>query len=90
MKRAIALGAGLLAASALGTGWTIARRLTAPLGPRAFDLTIHDIEHDSDGYMLAASHAIGRNAIIDDLLLIASRCLLQAKAAGGNQVLCCP
>ena len=49
MKRAIALGAGLLAASALGTGWTIARRLTAPLGPRAFDLTIHDIEHDSDG-----------------------------------------
>ena len=49
MKRAIALGARLLAASALGTGWTIARRLTAPLGPRAFDLTIHDIEHDSDG-----------------------------------------
>lgn len=31
-----------------------------------------------------------RNALIDDLLLIASRCLLQAKAAGGNQVLCCP
>ena len=49
MKRAIALGAGLLTASALGTGWTIARRLTAPVGPRAFDLTIHDIEHDSDG-----------------------------------------
>ena len=24
------------------------------------------IEHDSDGYMLAASHAIGRNAIIDE------------------------
>jgi diguanylate cyclase (GGDEF)-like protein len=32
----------------------------------------------------------GRNATIDDLLLIASRCLMQAKAAGGNQVLCCP
>jgi len=31
-----------------------------------------------------------RNAVIDDLLLIAGRCLLQAKAAGGNQVLCCP
>lgn len=31
-----------------------------------------------------------RNANLDDLLLIASRCLLQAKAAGGNQVLCCP
>lgn len=24
------------------------------------------IEHDSDGFMLAASHAIGRNAIIDE------------------------
>lgn len=32
----------------------------------------------------------GRNAQLDDLLLIAGRCLLQAKAAGGNQVLCCP
>ncbi|MGD9948078.1 MAG: GGDEF domain-containing protein [Desulfobulbus sp.] len=31
-----------------------------------------------------------RNAAVDDLLLIASRCLMQAKAAGGNQVLCCP
>lgn len=46
MKRGIALGAGLLTASALGTGWTIARRLTAPAGPRIFDLTIRDIEHD--------------------------------------------
>ena len=43
MKRAIALGTGLLTASALGTGWTIARRLTAPVGPRIFDLTIRDI-----------------------------------------------
>jgi len=24
------------------------------------------IEHDADGYMLAASHAIGRNAVIDE------------------------
>ena len=46
MKRSIALGAGLFTASALGAGWTIARRLTAPAGPRIFDLTIHDIEHD--------------------------------------------
>lgn len=46
MKYGIALGAGLLTASALGTGWTIARRLTAPVGPRIFDLTIRDIEHD--------------------------------------------
>ncbi len=49
MKRAITLGAGLLTASALGTGWAIARRLTAPAGPRIFDLTIHHIEHDDDG-----------------------------------------
>ena len=46
MKRSIALGAGLLAASALGTGWTIARRLTEAASSRVFDLTIHDIEHD--------------------------------------------
>jgi pimeloyl-ACP methyl ester carboxylesterase len=46
MKRAVTLGAGLLAAGALGTGWAIARRLTAPAGPRIFDLAIHDIEHD--------------------------------------------
>jgi len=31
-----------------------------------------------------------RNATVDDLLLIAGRCLMQAKVAGGNQVLCCP
>jgi diguanylate cyclase (GGDEF)-like protein len=37
-----------------------------------------------------APEAPGRNTDIDDLLLIADRCLHQAKAAGGNQVLCCP
>lgn len=31
-----------------------------------------------------------RNTALDELLLIAGRCLLQAKATGGNQVLCCP
>lgn len=46
MKRGIAVATGLLAAGALGIGWVIARRLTAPVGPRAFDLTIRDIEHD--------------------------------------------
>lgn len=45
MKRAITVGAGLLTASALGTGCAIARRLTAPAGPRIFDLAIRDIEH---------------------------------------------
>jgi pimeloyl-ACP methyl ester carboxylesterase len=49
MRQAIALGAGLLTASALGTGWAITRRLTAPAGPRVFDLTIHGIEQDDDG-----------------------------------------
>jgi diguanylate cyclase (GGDEF)-like protein len=31
-----------------------------------------------------------RNTTIEDLLLAADRSLVQAKAAGGNQVLCCP
>lgn len=31
-----------------------------------------------------------RNAEFEHLILIASRCLTQAKAAGGNQILCCP
>lgn len=31
-----------------------------------------------------------RNRRLDDLLTIADRCLIQSKAAGGNQVLCCP
>ncbi len=47
MKYSLALGPGLITASALGAGWTISRRLTAPAGPRVFDLTIRDIEHDS-------------------------------------------
>ena len=46
MKRGIAVGAGLLTAGALGTGWAVTRRLTAPVGPRAFDLTIRNVEHD--------------------------------------------
>jgi pimeloyl-ACP methyl ester carboxylesterase len=52
VKYGIALGAGLLTASALGAGWTIARRLTAPASSRVFDLTIRDIEHD-DGTLRA-------------------------------------
>ncbi|WP_310599867.1 diguanylate cyclase domain-containing protein [Desulfobulbus sp.] len=53
-----------------------------------------------DGRTLACSASFGiagftpdnakRNATAEDLLLLAERCLLQAKAAGGNQVLCCP
>jgi len=45
----IALGGGIAAAAAAGLGCAIARRLTAPVGPRTFDLTIRGIGHnDSD------------------------------------------
>lgn len=53
-----------------------------------------------DGHPVTSSASFGvagfapeipdRNTAMDELLLIAGRCLLQAKAAGGNQVLCCP
>ncbi|WP_028279799.1 alpha/beta fold hydrolase [Arthrobacter sp. H5] len=52
MKRIIAAGATLLTAGGLGLGWTIARRLTAPVGPRDFDLTIRDMEVDGDRRLL--------------------------------------
>ena len=50
MKRYIALGGvGLFAgAGVLGAGWAIVRRLTAPVGPRTFDLVIRAVEHDGD------------------------------------------
>lgn len=46
MKRAFALGAGLIAAGALSTGWAIARRLTAPVTDRTYDLTIRGIKYE--------------------------------------------
>ena len=52
MRRIIAAGAALLTAGGLGLGWTIARRLTAPVGPRDFDLTIRDVEVDGDRRLL--------------------------------------
>ena len=51
MKR-LTLGIGVAAAAAAGVGWTIARRLTAPVSPRAFDLTVHGVEHDNDGDLI--------------------------------------
>ncbi|MCK3771196.1 alpha/beta hydrolase [Microbacterium aerolatum] len=39
---AVAIGAG-----AAAIGWTIARRLTAPVSGRRFNLTVRDIEHDT-------------------------------------------
>ncbi len=47
MIRRLALEIGVAAGAAAGVGWTIARRLTAPVSPRRFDLTVRDIEHDN-------------------------------------------
>ncbi|MDJ0334895.1 alpha/beta fold hydrolase [Salinibacterium sp. G-O1] len=52
MRRIIAEGAALLTAGGLSLGGTIARRLTAPVGPRNFDLTIRDVEVDGDRRLL--------------------------------------
>ncbi|WP_431826207.1 alpha/beta hydrolase family protein [Microbacterium algeriense] len=52
MRRIIAAGAALLTAGGLSLGWTIARRLTAPVGPRSFDLTIRDVEVNGDRRLL--------------------------------------
>ncbi|MEW1988482.1 alpha/beta fold hydrolase [Brevibacterium casei] len=53
MIRRLALGVGIAtAAAASGLGWVIARRLTAPVGPRKFDLTIRSVEHDEDGDLI--------------------------------------
>jgi Dipeptidyl aminopeptidases/acylaminoacyl-peptidases len=52
MRRIIAVSTALLTAGGLGLGWTIARRLTAPVGPRNFDLTIRDVEVDGDRRLL--------------------------------------
>ena len=48
----IALGGGIAAAAAGGLGWVIARRLTAPAGPRTFDLPARGFEHDDNGDLI--------------------------------------
>ena len=48
----IALGSGITAAAAAVVGWAIARRLTAPVGPRTFDLTVRGVEHDGNGDLI--------------------------------------
>ncbi|WP_083956612.1 alpha/beta hydrolase [Tersicoccus phoenicis] len=52
MIRRLALGVGIATAAAAGVGWMIARRLTAPVGPRTFDLTIRGVEHDGSGDLI--------------------------------------
>ena len=48
----ITLGGGIAAAAAGGLGWAIARQLTAPAGPRTFDLNVRGFEHDEDGDLI--------------------------------------
>ncbi len=48
----IALGGGIAAALVAAIGWAIARRLTAPIGPREFDLAVRGVEHDDTGDLL--------------------------------------
>jgi diguanylate cyclase (GGDEF)-like protein len=61
---------------------------------------LEQLRLEQDGHLLTCTASFGvagytpdagsRNTCLEELLLIAGRCLLQAKAAGGNQVLCCP
>ena len=48
----IALGGGIATAATAGVGYAIARRLTAPVGPRTFDLTVRGVDHDGNGELI--------------------------------------
>lgn len=48
MKRILAAGASLIALGGLGLGWIIARRITAPVGSRPYDLAIRGLEDDGE------------------------------------------
>ena len=52
MMDRIAVGGGIAAAATGGVGCAIARRLTAPVGPRTFDLTIRSVEHDDNSGLI--------------------------------------
>lgn len=52
MKRQLAIGGAMAGAVGAALGWTIARKLTAPVGPRRFSLTLRDVEGDGDGRLL--------------------------------------
>lgn len=69
----------------------VAMRLQQHFAERNFEINGHRLTCSASfGVAGFTPEAPDRNAAIDDLLLIADRCLHQAKAAGGNQVLCCP
>ncbi len=42
----IGVGSALAGVGAAALGWVIARKLTAPVGPRTFDLVVRSVEHD--------------------------------------------
>jgi len=48
----LALGGGIAAAAAAELGWALARQVTAPVGPRTFNLTIRSVEHDDNGDLI--------------------------------------
>lgn len=52
MKRQLAIGGAIAGAVGAALGWTIARKLTAPVGPRRFNLTLRGVEGDGDGRLL--------------------------------------
>lgn len=52
MKRQLAIGGAMAGAVGAGLGWTIARKLTAPVGPRSFNLTLSGVEANGDRQLL--------------------------------------
>lgn len=52
MKRQLVIGGAMAGAAGAGLGWTIARKLTAPVGPRRFNLTLRDVEVNGDRQLL--------------------------------------
>ena len=69
----------------------VAMRLQQQFAGSSFQIGGHTITCSASfGVAGFTPEAPNRNTAIDDLLLIGERCLHQAKAAGGNQVLCCP
>ena len=44
MKRRLAIGGAMVGAAGAALGWTIARKLTTPVGPRRFKLTLRSVE----------------------------------------------
>lgn len=52
MRRPLAVAAALAIAGGACLGWTIARKLTAPVGPRTFSLVVRGVEMDGDRQLL--------------------------------------